>query len=229
MLWFNWRVGGSDIEARLNGAMGYFPDVQQVLLFGAGLLGLFVLPWRRSWPLAATIGMWCLAHMLVHAQERYIVPMMPLVVASAAVACTYVLQRAWSRVQLPTDSPGGFLVQAVPRLKRETYALFVAGTDSRTPWYAKAVALGGLVCGPLLIHHFTHGQPALDRFVDVVPILIGLVVARRLVPDWSLAASRRQAELALSRPGHGVLTAGIIVGWLIMAMLTVGLLALDPV
>jgi Dolichyl-phosphate-mannose-protein mannosyltransferase len=93
MLWFNWRVGGSDIDAKLNGAMGYFPDVQQVVLFAGGLLGLFVLPWRRSWPLVATIGVWCLAHMAVHAQQRYIVPMMPLVVASAAVAGAYVVQR----------------------------------------------------------------------------------------------------------------------------------------
>jgi Dolichyl-phosphate-mannose-protein mannosyltransferase len=229
MLWFDWRVGGSDVDPKLNGAMGYLPDIQQVLLFVGSLVGLFVLPWRRSWPLVATIGAWCLAHMLVHAQERYIVPMMPLAVTAAAVGCTYLVERAWARAQLPADSPWGVLLQAVPRLKRETYAVIVAGTDARTPWYARAVALGGLVCGPLLIHNFTHGQPALDRFVDVVPILMGLVLARRLLPDWSLDASRRQAELALSRPGSGLLTAGIVVGWLMMAMLTLGLLALDPV
>jgi hypothetical protein len=235
MLWFNWRVGGSDIDPKLNGAMGYVPDVQQVLLFGLGLLGLIVLPWRRSWPLVASIAMWCLAHMLVHAQQRYIVPVMPLVVASTAVGCAYLVQRVWaaspwwSHPRLPADSPWGLVIGSVPRWTRETYALFVASTDTRTPWYVKAVPFLGLACGPLFIHPLTRSQPALDRFVDVVPILIGLVVARRLVPDWSLAASRRQAELALSRPGHGVLTAGIIVGWLIMAMLTVGLLALDPV
>jgi hypothetical protein len=228
-------VGGSDIDPKLNGAMGYFPDIQQVLLFGAGLLGFFVLPWRRSWPLAATIAVWCVAHMLVHAQQRYIVPVMPLVVASAAVGCAYLLDRVWatspwrSRPLMPADSPWGLLVEAVPRLKRETYALFVAGTDARTPWYIKAVPLLGVICGPLFFHGLTRGQPALDRFVDVVPILIGLVIARRLLPDWTLNASRQRAELALSRPGSGILTACIVGGWLLMATITFGLLALDPV
>jgi hypothetical protein len=240
MLWFDWRVGGSDIDPKLNGAMGYLPDVQQVLLFGAGLLGLLVLPWRRSWPLAATIGVWCLAHMLVHAQQRYIVPMMPLVVGSAAAGCAYLLQRAWAASpfwtpiwtppRLPADSLAGLLVNnALPRLKRESYALFVASTDARTPWYIKAVPLVGLVCGPLFLHPLTRSQPAFDRFVDVVPVLIALLIARRLLPDWTLAASRQRAELALSRPRSGVLTGAILGGWLLMAMLTLSLLALDPV
>jgi hypothetical protein len=196
---------------------------------------LFVLPWRRSWPLVATIGVWCLAHMVVHAQQRYIVPMMPLVVASAAVACAYGVQRLWatspwwSRPMLPADSAWRLLVDAMPRLKRETYALFVASTDARTPWYVKAIPLFGLLCGPLVIHHLTHSQPHLDRFVDIGPLLIALFVARRLLPDWTLSASRERAELALSRPGSGLLTACIVGGWLLMAIVTLGMLALDPV
>jgi hypothetical protein len=81
----------------------------------------------------------------------------------------------------------------------------------------------------VFIHGLTRSQPALDRFVDVAPLLIGLLIARRLLPDWTLTASRQRAELALHRPGSGILTASIMGAWLLMATIALGLLALDPV
>jgi hypothetical protein len=88
-LWFNWRV----LEAY--GVRSRLPDYllggEQALLLllaigGVGYLG------REARPLAASVGAYSAAHMLVNSQLRYIVPVMPLVMVLGAVTLQRVLR-----------------------------------------------------------------------------------------------------------------------------------------
>lgn len=76
------------------------------------------------------------------------------------------------------------------RLGQETYALYLAYRDPRTPWYAKGVALlvVAYALSPMdLIPDFI---PVLGYLDDLVIIPLGVAVAVRLVPTDVLAEAR---------------------------------------
>lgn len=85
MLWFNWGVVeayGSQ-GARFSGLI----MAQQLLLLLAAGAGLSMM-WRRGWPLGVTLVAVSLLCMAVISRQRFIVPVMPLTVALAALACS---------------------------------------------------------------------------------------------------------------------------------------------
>jgi uncharacterized membrane protein YkvA (DUF1232 family) len=109
-------------------------------------------------------------------------------------------------------------------LKRDTYALYLAARDPRTPWYAKVVA-GAVVAYALspfdLIPDFI---PVLGYLDDLIIVPAGIALVLRLVPAEVLADCRAQAQAHLDRP---VSRAGavfmlavwlLVVGWLALAL-----------
>lgn len=83
------------------------------------------------------------------------------------------------------------------RLKRETYALYLAIRDPRVPWYAKALAVCvvGYAFSPIdLIPDFIPVVGYLDDLI-IVPLGVALVV--KLVPPPVLADCRVQATATL--------------------------------
>ncbi len=83
------------------------------------------------------------------------------------------------------------------RLKRETYALYLAIRDPRVPWYAKALAVCvvGYAFSPIdLIPDFIPVVGYLDDLI-IVPLGVALVV--KLVPPPVLADCREQATATL--------------------------------
>lgn len=83
------------------------------------------------------------------------------------------------------------------RLKRETYALYLAIRDPRVPWYAKALAVCvvGYAFSPIdLIPDFIPVVGYLDDLI-IVPLGVALVV--KLVPPPVLADCREQAAATL--------------------------------
>jgi uncharacterized membrane protein YkvA (DUF1232 family) len=80
------------------------------------------------------------------------------------------------------------------RVKRDTYALFLAARDPRTPWYAK-------VCAACLV---AYAFSPLDLIPDVIPVLgylddviivpLGILLVLRLVPPAVMADCRARAE-----------------------------------
>jgi uncharacterized membrane protein YkvA (DUF1232 family) len=103
-------------------------------------------------------------------------------------------------------------------LKRETYVLYLAVRDPRTPWFARAIA-GAVVAYALspidLIPDFIPVIGYLDDFI-VVPL--GIALALKLVPATVMADCRAQAlavdRLPMSRTGAAV----IIAVWLAAAI-----------
>jgi uncharacterized membrane protein YkvA (DUF1232 family) len=117
--------------------------------------------------------------------------------------------------------------QRARRLKRETYALYLAARDPRVPWYTKALALAvvGYALSPLdLIPDFI---PIIGYVDDLIMIPLGIALILRLTPSGVLAECRAQAQqelesggLARSTPAR-IATVAIVVAWLLGLALTV--------
>src|SRR5215207_6801369 len=78
-------------------------------------------------------------------------------------------------------------------LQNETFALYLAGRDPRTPWYAKAfiAAVIAYAISPIaLIPDFI---PLLGYLDDLVLIPLGIFVAIRMIPPQVLAECRARA------------------------------------
>ncbi len=82
------------------------------------------------------------------------------------------------------------------QLKAETYALYLAYRDPRTPWYARVVA--GLVVAYALspVDLIPDPVPILGHLDDLVLIPLGIMLAIRLLPKEVLDDARRRAGSA---------------------------------
>lgn len=109
------------------------------------------------------------------------------------------------------------LRQKARRIKRETYVLYLACRDPRTPWYAKALA-GGVVAyaiSPIdLIPDFI---PVLGYLDDVILLPLGIAAVLKLIPPGVLADCRVRAEAAPERPTSRVAAAVIVAVWIALA------------
>jgi uncharacterized membrane protein YkvA (DUF1232 family) len=117
------------------------------------------------------------------------------------------------------------LRQRARRLKRDTYALYLACRDPRTPWLAKAVA-GFVVAYALspidLIPDFV---PVLGYLDDLLIVPAGLTLAVKLIPEPVMNECRERAQLASERPTNWVAAIVIVSIWLIAAALVIYLVA----
>ncbi|RLT45566.1 MAG: DUF1232 domain-containing protein [Chloroflexi bacterium] len=105
------------------------------------------------------------------------------------------------------------------QLKVESYALYLACRDPRTPWYAR------LLAGAVVAYAFS----PLDLIPDPIPLLgylddlllvpAGILLARRLIPPVVLAECRAQAAalMAQGKPVNWFAAGVIVVIWLAVA------------
>lgn len=105
-------------------------------------------------------------------------------------------------------------------LKGETYALYLAYRDSRTPWYAKVFA--ALVVGYAFspIDLIPDPIPILGYLDDLVLVPLGIALALRMIPPAVLGECREQARLAMEqgRPASWTAAVAVIAIWLIVAI-----------
>jgi len=104
-------------------------------------------------------------------------------------------------------------------LKSETYALYLAYRDPRTPWYAKAWAalVAGYAFSPIdLIPDFI---PILGYLDDLVLVPLGVWLALKLVPVEVMADCREQAEVRTSsaKPKNWLAATIIVLIWMTLA------------
>ena len=112
-------------------------------------------------------------------------------------------------------------------LKLETHALALACRDPRVPWYVKAIA--GFVVA--------YALSPIDLIPDVIPVLghaddllivpLGVLIARRLIPEAVLADCRARAAAAAAErqarrwTGAAIVVAiwlgvaGLLIAWLV--------------
>jgi uncharacterized membrane protein YkvA (DUF1232 family) len=115
----------------------------------------------------------------------------------------------------------GELKQRARHLKAETFALYLAARDPRTPWYVKFL-VGGIVayaCSPIdLIPDFV---PVLGYLDDLILLPLGIALVIKLIPQSVLAECRARARQTIQNGKLVSRAAGvvIVVIWLALAAL----------
>jgi len=117
--------------------------------------------------------------------------------------------------------------QRARRLKTETFALYLAYKDPRTPWYARlfAACVVGYAFSPIDL--IPDPIPVLGYLDDLVLVPLGVALALKMVPALVRAECRAKAQEAVDngRPTNWV-AAGIVVAiWLLLAALALMLVA----
>ena len=105
--------------------------------------------------------------------------------------------------------------QRARKLKSETYSLYLAYRDPRTPWYAKAFTalVVAYAFSPIdLIPDFI---PILGYLDDLILIPLGIALALKMVPAEVMEAARTEAaeRMASGKPVSWVAGAAIVVIW----------------
>jgi uncharacterized membrane protein YkvA (DUF1232 family) len=108
-------------------------------------------------------------------------------------------------------------------LESETYALYLAYRDSRTPWYARlwvALVLGYALSPIDLIPDFI---PVIGYLDDLVIVPLGILIALKMMPAPVMAESRARAKevIASGLPVNRAAAAVIILIW-VMAIALAG-------
>ena len=105
------------------------------------------------------------------------------------------------------------------RLQKETYALYLAARDPRTPWYAKALVflVVAYALSPLdLIPDFI---PVLGYLDDLIIVPAGIALSLRLIPRAVIQQAREQARSNPPDRRTGLIGAAIIVFIWILAII----------
>jgi len=111
--------------------------------------------------------------------------------------------------------------QRARQLKAETYALYLAYRDPRTPWFARifAAIVVGYAFSPIdLIPDFI---PVFGYLDDLVLVPFGIWLALKMMPPEVMADSwgRAQEVLANGKPVNRAAAVIIVAIWLLLAAL----------
>ncbi len=101
------------------------------------------------------------------------------------------------------------------RYCRELHSLYLALRDSRTPWYAKAIACCVLAYALSPIDLIPDPIPVLGQLDDLLLVPLGLAVVWRLIPADVLTDCRKKAKdhAAFTIRGRWLAALGVIVVW----------------
>ena len=102
-------------------------------------------------------------------------------------------------------------------IKRDVHALYLAARDPRTPWYAKALALGIAAYALSPIDLIPDVIPVVGYLDEIILLPLAIMLAVRLVPADVMAEHR---GAALEAEGHPVSRAGaavVVALWLLAA------------
>ncbi|MBA4369162.1 MAG: hypothetical protein C0403_16160 [Desulfobacterium sp.] len=115
------------------------------------------------------------------------------------------------------------LKQRARHLKAETFALYLAARDPRTPWYARLLVAGIVAYALSPIDLIPDFVPILGYLDDLILIPIGIALAIKLVPHQVLVECRARAQEIIrnEKPVSRVAGAVIIAIWLLLAVLCV--------
>ena len=115
------------------------------------------------------------------------------------------------------------LKQRAHHLKAETFALYLAARDPRTPWYAKLLVAGIVAYAVSPIDLIPDFVPVLGYLDDLILIPAGIALAIKLVPDSVLADCRAKTQETFKngKPVSRVAGVVIVVIWLALAALCI--------
>ena len=130
-----------------------------------------------------------------------------------------------------TDDRGAGWLEVLKRwagkLKRETYALYLACRDPRVPWYARVLAacVVGYAFSPIDL--IPDAIPVLGYLDDLLLVPVGIWLVLKMIPSPVMAECRGRADRAMAsgRPVSWAAAAAIVAIWLLLAALMIALLA----
>lgn len=119
------------------------------------------------------------------------------------------------------------LKQLTKKLKKETYAIYLASKDSRTPWYARllSIIIVAYAFSPIdLIPDFV---PILGYLDDLIIVPLGIWFVIKMIPKNILDECRERAEAMQSqrKPTNFIAASTIVLIWLLLGILAVVWLA----
>lgn len=115
------------------------------------------------------------------------------------------------------------LKQRARHLKTETFALYLAARDPRTPWHAKLLVAGIVAYALSPIDLIPDFVPVFGYLDDLVLIPLGIALAIKLVPPSVLAECRAQVQETMKngKPVSRVAGVVIVVIWLVLVALCI--------
>lgn len=126
------------------------------------------------------------------------------------------------RPQLEPEPATGSLARWKRRagqLKAETYALYLAYRDPRTPWYARifAACVVGYAFSPIDL--IPDPIPVLGYLDDLILVPLGIALAIKMIPPAVLAECRQQAQALMEKgkPANLAAAVAVVAIWLLLA------------
>jgi uncharacterized membrane protein YkvA (DUF1232 family) len=117
--------------------------------------------------------------------------------------------------------------QRARQLKTETYALYLAYKDPRTPWYARlfAAIVVGYAFSPIDL--IPDPIPVLGYLDDLILVPLGTALAVKMIPSDVLTESREKASALMSagKPTNRVAAVVVVAIWLLLAVIAMALVA----
>ncbi len=116
----------------------------------------------------------------------------------------------------------GKIKQNAKRLKSETYALYLAIRDPRTPWYAKVTAAVVVAYALSPIDIIPDFVPILGYLDDIILLPLGVWISIRMIPRDVMKEARDRAARVTIRGGteSRVATIVVVTLWLLTAAIT---------
>ncbi len=112
--------------------------------------------------------------------------------------------------------------QQVRKLKKETYVIYLAGKDSRVPWYARVLAAIVVAYALSPIDLIPDVIPVIGYLDDLILVPLGIILVLRMIPPVVLAECRLQAETAMEKDTTSWIAAAVVVAiWLLLGFLAV--------
>jgi len=117
--------------------------------------------------------------------------------------------------------------ERVQLLNEELYALYLAYRDPRVPWYAKAFAACVVGYGFSPIDLIPDPIPILGHLDDLVLVPLGILAARRMIPEAVMSDCRKRARdvMAQGKPVNRTAAVVIVAVWLLLAAALVWFIA----
>lgn len=108
------------------------------------------------------------------------------------------------------------LKQLAKQLKKETYAIYLASTDQRVPWYARVLAGFTVAYAFSPIDLIPDFIPILGYLDDLIIVPLGIWLVLKMIPPAVLAECREKAaaEIERGKPINRAAAAVIIAIWI---------------
>lgn len=115
--------------------------------------------------------------------------------------------------------------QRTRQLKQQTYALYIAYRDPRTPWHARLFAACVVAYFFSPIDLIPDPIPILGQLDDLILVPLGIFIAIKMIPQQVWADAQIRAAESHARPTNRIVAVVIVLIWLAFATIAIAIIA----